>query len=111
MSISALAERKTAPHPITEATQKALRRAKPIGEGVVAQIDLAILQATVSQGRVFRGRHRRLESELKHFWNDAFAFPREEPALLWFLSDVYSRRLRTGTICGCPGKWNRSISE
>lgn len=51
--------------------------------------ELALLQATVSQGRVFRGRYRRLEFELRDFWDRAFGRPRVERLPLWFLSDVF----------------------
>lgn len=51
--------------------------------------DLARLQATVSQGRVFRGRYRRLEAELRDFLDSAFDRPRFQRVPLWFLSDIF----------------------
>lgn len=51
--------------------------------------DLAILQATASQGLVFRGRHHRLEAELGDLLRAAHGrnpTPRDTD---WFLSDVF----------------------
>lgn len=51
--------------------------------------DLAILQATASQGWVFRGRHHRLEAELGDFLRAAHGHNPTLRATDWFLSDVF----------------------
>jgi hypothetical protein len=51
--------------------------------------DIAFVQATLSQGLVFRGRHKRLETEVTDVLRGAFGLepvPREQN---WFLSNVF----------------------
>lgn len=55
----------------------------------VQRHDLAVLQATVSRGLVFRGRHHRLEVELGDLLREIHGHtPVSKPAL-WFISDVF----------------------
>lgn len=51
--------------------------------------ELAILQATASQGLVFRGRHRRLETELNDLWCALYERSPIAREPLWFLSEVF----------------------
>lgn len=51
--------------------------------------DLAILQATASQGLVFRGRHHRLEAELGDLLRAAYGHNPTPRDTEWFLSDVF----------------------
>lgn len=51
--------------------------------------DLALVQATLSRGMVFRGRHRRLETEISDLLREAYGLPPIERAPNWFLSDVF----------------------
>ena len=51
--------------------------------------DLAILQATASQGLVFRGRHHRLEAELGDVLRAAYGHNPTPRDTEWFLSDVF----------------------
>jgi hypothetical protein len=50
---------------------------------------LAILQATASQGLVFRGRHRRLETELHDVLCAIYGRPSAPRAADWFLSNTF----------------------
>ena len=51
--------------------------------------DLAYVQATLSQGQVFRGRHRRLEAEVTDVLRGAYGLEPVEHAPHWFLSNVF----------------------
>ncbi|MFZ1429266.1 MAG: hypothetical protein WAS21_21115 [Geminicoccaceae bacterium] len=51
--------------------------------------ELAVLQATASQGLVFRGRHRRLETELSDLLFAIHGRPVVARAADWFLSDLF----------------------
>ena len=51
--------------------------------------DLAILQATASQGLVFRGRHHRLEAELGDLLRSVHGHSPTPRKTVWFLSDVF----------------------
>jgi len=51
--------------------------------------ELAVLQATASQGLVFRGRHRRLETELNELLCAIYGRPPVARAADWFLSNVF----------------------
>lgn len=51
--------------------------------------DLAILQATASQGLVFRGRHHRLEAELGDLLRAIHGHAQQTRVPNWFLSDVF----------------------
>ncbi|WP_333586318.1 hypothetical protein [Phenylobacterium sp.] len=50
---------------------------------------LAFTQVTLSEGRVFRGRHRQLEMEVGRVLSDLYGFARSEPEPLWFLSSLF----------------------
>ena len=51
--------------------------------------DLALLQAAMSGGLVFRGRYKRLEMELRNFVRSAYSLPSDTQSDRWFLSDVF----------------------
>jgi hypothetical protein len=51
--------------------------------------ELAVLQATTSQGLVFRGRHRRLETELNDLWCVLYGRAPVAHVTNWFLSNVF----------------------
>jgi hypothetical protein len=51
--------------------------------------DLAFAQATLSQGRVFRGRHKRLEVEATDVMRRAYGLEPLPRAPNWFLSNVF----------------------
>jgi hypothetical protein len=51
--------------------------------------DLAYVQATLSQGRVFRGRHKRLKTEVTDVLRIAYGLEPAEHPPHWFLSDVF----------------------
>lgn len=51
--------------------------------------ELAFLQVSLSQGRVFRGRHKRLEIELNDLWCSIYRRPATAREEFWFLSDVF----------------------
>jgi hypothetical protein len=51
--------------------------------------DLASLQATLSKGLVFRGRHRRLETEISDVLRNANGLPAVSREEHWFLSDMF----------------------
>ncbi|MFT3941546.1 hypothetical protein [Rhodopseudomonas sp.] len=51
--------------------------------------DLAYVQATLSQGRVFRGRSKRLEIEIPAVLRKAYGLEPIECVPLWFLSEVF----------------------
>ncbi|MDB5607988.1 MAG: hypothetical protein JWP25_4888 [Bradyrhizobium sp.] len=51
--------------------------------------DLAYVQATLSQGRVFRGRHKRLDTEVTDVLRGAYGLEPIEHAPHWFLSNVF----------------------
>jgi hypothetical protein len=51
--------------------------------------ELASLQATLSQGRVFRGRYKRLEAEIGNVVRVACGLPSISRAGHWYLSDVF----------------------
>lgn len=51
--------------------------------------DLAHVQATLSQGLVFRGRHKRLEVEVTDLLRKAYGLPAEPREPRWFLSNVF----------------------
>lgn len=53
------------------------------------RFDLAYTQATVSQGTVFRGRHRRLEVEVIDAVRGAYGMPKIARDGTWFLSNVF----------------------
>lgn len=50
---------------------------------------LAQLQSELSCGWVFRGRHRRLETEISNLLHEMTSTPKEEAPDLWFLSKVF----------------------
>jgi len=50
---------------------------------------LAFVQATLSRGRVFCGRHRRLVAEVTDVLADAYGLAREVRPETWFLSDLF----------------------
>lgn len=50
---------------------------------------LALLQASLSGGLVFRGRYRRLETELSAFLSEAYHLERPPQPEWWFLSDIF----------------------
>jgi hypothetical protein len=51
--------------------------------------DLAYVQATLSQGLVFRGRYKRLETEVTDVLRGAYGLKLAEHAPHWFLSNVF----------------------
>ncbi len=51
--------------------------------------DLAYVQATLSQGRVFRGRHKRLDTEVTDVLRGAYGLEPIEHAPHWLLSNVF----------------------
>ena len=51
--------------------------------------DLAYVQATLSQGLVFRGRHKRLEVEVTDLLRSAYNLPPLPRQPQWFLSNVF----------------------
>ncbi len=51
--------------------------------------DLAYVQATLSQGRVFRGRHKRLETEVHAVLRGAYGLETADHPPHWFLSKVF----------------------
>lgn len=50
---------------------------------------MAMVQASFSGGRVFRGRHARLEQEAGAVFRGSAGMPAAKPAIRWFLSDVF----------------------
>lgn len=53
------------------------------------RIELAYVQATLSQGLVFRGRHKRLEVEVTDVLRSAYSLPVAPREAQWFLSNVF----------------------
>lgn len=51
--------------------------------------DLASIQATLSRGLVFRGRHKRLQEEISKVFRNAFGLPPVALEENWFLSDIF----------------------
>jgi hypothetical protein len=51
--------------------------------------DLAHVQVTLSQGRIFRGRHKRLETEVTDVLRGAYGLEPAEHAPQWFLSNIF----------------------
>ena len=51
--------------------------------------DLAYVQATLSQGRVFQGRYKRLETEVTNVLRGAYGLEPAQQAPYWFLSNVF----------------------
>jgi hypothetical protein len=51
--------------------------------------ELALLQATLSKGIVFRGRTKRIETELTDFIRSVYGLPAEVHLANWFLSNVF----------------------
>ncbi len=51
--------------------------------------DLAFVQASLSQGLVFRGRHKRLETEVTDVLRHAYGLGPADRAQDWFLSNVF----------------------
>jgi hypothetical protein len=51
--------------------------------------ELALLQTTLSNGTVFRGRTKRIRAELTDFIRSAYGLPLEARLANWFLSDVF----------------------
>jgi hypothetical protein len=51
--------------------------------------DLAYVQATLSHGRVFRGRHKRLETEVTDVLRGAYGLEPVEREPHWFLSNAF----------------------
>lgn len=51
--------------------------------------DLASVQAALSRGLVFRGRHKRLEVEVSRVAREVHGLPPVEPEPKWFLSGVF----------------------
>jgi hypothetical protein len=53
------------------------------------RLALAYVQATLSQGLVFRGRHKRLEVEVSDLLRSAYNLPLLSRQPQWFLSNVF----------------------
>ena len=70
---------------------------------------VAYTQATLCQGKVFRGRHKRLEVEIIDVMRAAYgleSFPRTDD---WFLS-TYSSRHRASRTIRVSAAWSRRVS-
>lgn len=53
------------------------------------RFNLAYTQVTLSEGKVFRGHHQQLETEVSRVLSELYGLGRPAPEPLWFLSDVF----------------------